>query len=122
MQQGFLSRMSDNGLNPDNPEDVAKQRQLDKEHPIRDVLDSVWKEAEGIDKQAQEELRSKPHQVSVFLHLQKPQTLQEHHLQGMIGISTTSYLIKKSVTRHLTLIRWLIQYTTDCQRTIVTID
>lgn len=59
VQQGFLSRMSDNGLNPDNPEDVAKQRQLDKEHPIRDVLDSVWKEAEGIDKQAQEELRSK---------------------------------------------------------------
>jgi len=59
VQQGFLSRMSDNGLNPDNPEDVAKQRQLDKDHPIRDVLDSVWKEAEGIDKQAQEELRSK---------------------------------------------------------------
>lgn len=59
VQQGFLSRMSDNGLNPDNPEDVAKQRQLDKEHPIRDVLDSVWKEAEGIDNQAQEELRSK---------------------------------------------------------------
>ncbi|EGW47695.1 hypothetical protein HMPREF0666_01152 [Prevotella sp. C561] len=59
VQQGFLSRMSDNGLNPDDPEDVAKQRQLDKEHPIRDVLDSVWKEAEGIDKQAQEELRSK---------------------------------------------------------------
>ena len=59
VQQGFLSRMSDNELNPDNPEDVAKQRQLDKEHPIRDVLDSVWKEAEGIDKQAQEELRSK---------------------------------------------------------------
>lgn len=59
VQQGFLSRMSDNGLNPDNPEDVAKQRQLDKEHPIRDVLDSVWKEAEGIDKQAQEKLRSK---------------------------------------------------------------
>lgn len=59
VQQGFLSRMSDNGLNPDNPEDVAKQRQLDKEHPIRDVLDSVWKEAEGIDKQAQEELRNK---------------------------------------------------------------
>lgn len=59
VQQGFLSRMSDNGLNPDNPEDVAKQRQLDKEHPIRDVLNSVWKEAEGIDKQAQEELRSK---------------------------------------------------------------
>lgn len=59
VQQGFLSRMSDNGLNPDNLEDVAKQRQLDKEHPIRDVLDSVWKEAEGIDKQAQEELRSK---------------------------------------------------------------
>lgn len=59
VQQGFLSRMSDNGLNPDNPEDVAKQHQLDKEHPIRDVLDSVWKEAEGIDKQAQEELRSK---------------------------------------------------------------
>ena len=59
VQQGFLSRMSDNGLNPDNPEDVAKQRQLDKEHPIRDVLDSVWKETEGIDKQAQEELRSK---------------------------------------------------------------
>ena len=42
VQQGFLSRMSDNGLNPDDPEDVAKQRQLDKEHPIRDVLDSVW--------------------------------------------------------------------------------
>lgn len=59
VQQGFLSRMSDNGLNPDNPEDVAKQHQLDKEHPIRDVLDSVWKEAEGIDKQAQEELQSK---------------------------------------------------------------
>lgn len=59
VQQGFLSRMSDNGLNPDNPEDVAKQRQLDKEHPIRDVLDSVWKEAEVIDKQAQEELQSK---------------------------------------------------------------
>lgn len=32
---------------------------MDKEHPIRDVLDSVWKEAEGIDKQAQNELRSK---------------------------------------------------------------
>ena len=59
VQQGFLSRMSDNGLNPDNPEDVAKQHQLDKEHPIREVLDSVWKEAEGIDKQAQEELRGK---------------------------------------------------------------
>ena len=59
VQQGFLSRMSDNGLNPDNPEDVAKQRQLDKEHPIRDVLDSVWKEAEIVDKQAQEELQSK---------------------------------------------------------------
>ena len=28
VQQGFLSRMSDNGLNPDNPEDVAKQRQI----------------------------------------------------------------------------------------------
>lgn len=59
VQQGFLNRMTDNDLNPDNPEDVAKQHQLDKEKPIRDVLDTVWGEAEALDKRAQEEMRSK---------------------------------------------------------------
>lgn len=58
VQQGFLSRMTDNGLDPNKPEDVAKQHQLDKEKPIRDVLDAVWGEAEALDKQAQNEYRS----------------------------------------------------------------
>lgn len=59
VQQGFLSRMTDNGLDPNKPEDVAKQHQLDKEKPIRDVLDAVWGEAEALDKQAQNEYRSR---------------------------------------------------------------
>ena len=57
VQQGFVNRMTDNGLNPDNPEDVAKQHQLDKEKPIRDVLEAVWGEAEALDNRAQEEHR-----------------------------------------------------------------
>lgn len=65
VQQGFINRMTDNGLNPDNPEDVAKQHQLDKEKPIRDVLDTVWGEAEALDKRAQEEMRSKTSSFSL---------------------------------------------------------
>ena len=57
VQQGFVNRMTDNGLNPDNPEDIAKQHQLDKEKPIRDVLDVIWGEAEALDKRAQDEHR-----------------------------------------------------------------
>ena len=59
VKQGFINRMTDNGLDPNKKEDVQKQMQLDEEKPMRDVLNDVWGEAEAQDKKAQEAWRNR---------------------------------------------------------------
>ena len=59
VKQGFINRMTDNGLDPNKKEDVQKQMKLDEEKPMRDVLNDVWGEAEAQDKKAQEAWRNR---------------------------------------------------------------
>ncbi len=45
--QGFSQRMTDNGLDPNNPEDVQRQHELDLSEPVRNEMDKLWSEAES---------------------------------------------------------------------------
>lgn len=42
----FQDRMKENGLDPNKPEDVRKQAQLDYEAPMRKAIEDVWQRAE----------------------------------------------------------------------------
>lgn len=46
LRHEFEGRMKQNALAPDNPEDVAKQAQLDMQAPMRDIVAGLWSEAE----------------------------------------------------------------------------
>ena len=53
----FQDRMKENGLDPNKPEDVRKQAQLDYEAPMRKAIDDEWQRAEAEDRAADEAYR-----------------------------------------------------------------
>ena len=53
----FQNRMKENGLDPNKPEDVQKQAQLDYEAPLRKALEAEWQRAEAEDRAADEQYR-----------------------------------------------------------------
>lgn len=53
----FQDRMKENGLDPNKPEDVRKQAQLDYEAPMRKAIEDEWQRAEAEDRAADEEYR-----------------------------------------------------------------
>ncbi|MBD5341549.1 MAG: hypothetical protein HDR94_08240, partial [Bacteroides sp.] len=58
LQDQFVSRMRENGLDPSKQEDVQRQAQLDYEAPMRNVLNSVWAQAEADAREANKPRRS----------------------------------------------------------------
>ena len=53
----FQDRMKENGLDPNKPEDVQRQAQLDYEAPLRKALEVEWQRAEAEDRAADEQYR-----------------------------------------------------------------
>lgn len=53
----FQDRMKENGLDPNKPEDVRKQSQLDYEAPMRKAIEDEWQRAEAEDRAADEAYR-----------------------------------------------------------------
>lgn len=53
----FQDRMKENGLDPNKPEDVRKQAQLDYEAPLRKAIEDEWQRAEAEDRAADEAYR-----------------------------------------------------------------
>lgn len=53
----FQDRMKENGLDPNKPEDVRKQAQLDYEAPMRKAIEDEWQRAEAEDRVADEAYR-----------------------------------------------------------------
>ena len=53
----FQDRMKENGLDPNKPEDVQKQAQLDYEAPMRKAIEDEWQRAEAEDRAADEAYR-----------------------------------------------------------------
>jgi N12 class adenine-specific DNA methylase/PAS domain-containing protein len=53
----FQNRMKENGLDPNKPEDVRKQAQLDYEAPMRKAIEEEWQRAEAEDRAADEAYR-----------------------------------------------------------------
>lgn len=53
----FQDRMKENGLDPNKPEDVRKQAQLDYEAPMRKAIEEEWQRAEAEDRAADEAYR-----------------------------------------------------------------
>ena len=53
----FQDRMKENGLDPNKPEDVRKQAQLDYEAPMRKAIEDEWQCAEAEDRAADEAYR-----------------------------------------------------------------
>lgn len=53
----FQDRMKENGLDPNKPEDVRKQAQLDYEAPMRKAIEDEWQRAEAEDRAADEAYR-----------------------------------------------------------------
>ena len=53
----FQDRMKENGLDPNKPEDVRKQAQLDYEAPMRKAIEDEWQRAETEDRAADEAYR-----------------------------------------------------------------
>jgi N12 class adenine-specific DNA methylase/PAS domain-containing protein len=53
----FQNRMKENGLDPNKPEDVRKQAQLDYETPMRKAIEDEWQRAEAEDRAADEAYR-----------------------------------------------------------------
>lgn len=53
----FQNRMKKNGLDPNKPEDVRKQAQLDYEAPMRKAIEDEWQRAEAEDRAADEAYR-----------------------------------------------------------------
>lgn len=53
----FQDRMKENGLDPNKPEDVRKQAQLDYEVPMRKAIEDEWQRAEAEDRAADEAYR-----------------------------------------------------------------
>ena len=53
----FQNRMKENGLDPNKPEDVRKQAQLDYEVPMRKAIEDEWQRAEAEDRAADEAYR-----------------------------------------------------------------
>lgn len=53
----FQDRMKENGLDPNKPEDVQRQAQLDYEAPLRKALEAEWQRAEAEDRAADEQYR-----------------------------------------------------------------
>lgn len=54
----FQNRMKENGLDPNKPEDVRKQAQLDYEAPMRKAIEDEWQRAEAEDRAADEAYRN----------------------------------------------------------------
>lgn len=57
LEQRLHERMKANGLNPENPEDVRKQEQIDYEAPLRDAVEQEWQRAEAKDRAQDEQHR-----------------------------------------------------------------
>lgn len=57
LEQKLHERMKANGLNPENPEDVRKQEQMDYEAPLRDAVEQEWQRAEAEDRAQDEQHR-----------------------------------------------------------------
>lgn len=53
----FQDRMKENGLDPNKPEDVRKQAQMDYEAPMRKAIEDEWQRAEAEDRAADEAYR-----------------------------------------------------------------
>lgn len=53
----FQDRMKENGLDPNKPEDVRKQAQLDYEAPMRKAIEDEWQRAEAEDRADDEAYR-----------------------------------------------------------------
>ena len=53
----FQDRMKENGLDPNKPEDVRKQAQLDYEAPMRKAIEDEWQRVEAEDRAADEAYR-----------------------------------------------------------------
>lgn len=53
----FQDRMKENGLDPNKPEDVRKQAQLDYEAPMRKAIEDEWQRAKAEDRAADEAYR-----------------------------------------------------------------
>lgn len=53
----FQDRMKENGLDPNKPEDVRKQAQLDYEAPMRKAIEDEWQRSEAEDRAADEAYR-----------------------------------------------------------------
>lgn len=53
----FQDRMKENGLDPNKPEDIRKQAQLDYEAPMRKAIEDEWQRAEAEDRAADEAYR-----------------------------------------------------------------
>ena len=53
----FQNRMKENGLDPNKPEDVRKQAQLDYDAPMRKAIEDEWQRAEAEDRAADEAYR-----------------------------------------------------------------
>ena len=53
----FQNRMKENELDPNKPEDVRKQAQLDYEAPMRKAIEDEWQRAEAEDRAADEAYR-----------------------------------------------------------------
>ena len=50
MQHAFFNRMRDNGLDPENQNDIQAQMVMDEQKPMRDVVDDLWAQAVAQDK------------------------------------------------------------------------
>lgn len=57
LEQKLHERMKANGLDPENPEDVRKQEQMDYEAPLRDAVEQEWQRAEAEDRAQDEQHR-----------------------------------------------------------------
>ncbi|MDE6072772.1 MAG: hypothetical protein K2G53_09530, partial [Muribaculaceae bacterium] len=58
LQDQFVSRMRENGLDPSKQEDVQRQAQLDYVAPISKAIDSAWAQAEADAREANKPRRS----------------------------------------------------------------
>lgn len=57
LARAFHDRMRENGLDPENADDVKKQSQLDYEAPLREAVEAAWQRAEADDRKAGEQYR-----------------------------------------------------------------
>lgn len=55
LRDQFVGRMRENGLDPAKEQDVNQQAWLDRQEPIRKVLEPIWAKAEAEDKAADEQ-------------------------------------------------------------------